>query len=85
MKATPWGAAALPYWPFEGHYLSLLTAEAAERTIAAGIPRTIIRNPFEGGGDHEEMLEQLIPAQRLWSFPDPLYRSSLDLPQLLRQ
>jgi len=77
---TPWGAAALPYWPFEGHYLSLLTAEVAERITGRGVERGFSMHPYEGGADHDELLEQLIPTQRLWSFPDPLYRSSLDLP-----
>jgi len=77
---TPWGAAILPYWPFEGHYLSLLTAEVAMRITGGDRGRPFATHPYEGGADHDELLEQLIPAQRLWSFPDPLYRSSLDSP-----
>ena len=78
---TPWGAATPPYWPFEGHYLSLLTAEVGARVVRGKEAREVIVHPFEGGVDHEVLLEQLIPSQRIWSFPDPLYRSSLDTPE----
>ncbi len=78
---TPWGAANPPHWPFEGHYLSLLTADAAMRIVGQRGAREVIVHPFEGGVDHEELLELLIPSQRIWSFPDRLYRSSLDTPE----
>lgn len=81
---TPWGAARPPHWPFEGHYLSDLT-EALARSAAA--PDTLLQigsHPFEGASDHVPLLERRIPAQRLWHFPDPFYRSSLDLPEHIR-
>ncbi len=75
---TPWGAARPPHWPFEGHYLSEFTEAVA---FTASLPDTLLHlrsHPFEGAADHVPALEQRVPAQRLWHFPDPLYQSSLD-------
>jgi hypothetical protein len=78
---TEWGAARPPHWPFRGHYLSELS-EAVARKAEIGWPDWKVgRNPFEGGSDHDYLLEMLIPAQRLWNFPDPYYRSSMDTPE----
>ncbi len=77
---TEWGAARPPHWPFRGHYLSELS-EAVARNAGTRWPEWKVgRNPFEGGSDHDYLLEMLIPAQRLWNFPDPYYRSSMDTP-----
>lgn len=77
---TPQGASIPPYWPFEGHYLSDFTEETAV-SIAEGRGEWEIGiHPYEGRSDHEYMLMQRIPAQKIWQFPDPLYRSSLDTP-----
>ncbi|MFO7769559.1 MAG: hypothetical protein R6W82_11475 [bacterium] len=74
---TPWGPSRPPHWPFDGHYLSEYSGLVVRRTLPAegwswGF------NPYEGGADHMDFLEERVPAQRLWHFPDPLYRSSLD-------
>ena len=79
-RHTQWGATMPPHWPFRGHYLSELS-EAVARKADTGRPQWKVgRNPFEGGSDHDNFLEMLIPAQRLWNFPDPYYRSSMDTP-----
>lgn len=77
---TPWGAARPPGWPFTGHYISEFTGEIIGCIIADELNVGRGSNPYEGRADHEFLLEQNIPAQRLWCFPDPLYRSSLDTP-----
>jgi hypothetical protein len=79
---TPWGAGRPPVWPFAGHYLSELTgmiAGAVRPMSTEGDTVHWAGHPFEGGADHVPLLERLVPAQRLWHFPYPLYRSSLDL------
>ncbi len=80
---TPWGAAPPPYWPFEGHYLSELTAEVGRSLDGSSPDGRIGTTPYEGGSEHTSLLEAGIPAQRIWSFPDPLYRSQLDTPDHL--
>lgn len=77
---TEWGAARPPHWPFRGHYLSELSEAVAQKADMWWPQWKVGRNPFEGGSDHDYMLEMLIPAQRLWNFPDPYYRSSMDTP-----
>ena len=77
---TPWGAARPPVWPFEGHYLSEMTEVIAGSIPADGLHMDAGSNPYEGGADHDLFLDHLIPAQRIWNFPDPFYRSSLDTP-----
>jgi hypothetical protein len=76
---TPWGAAPPPHWPFEGHYLSDLTLAIARQVAPPELQWSVDSHPYEGGADHSVLLEDRIPAQRLWHFPDPLYRSSLDV------
>ncbi len=78
---TAWGAAQPPHWPFEGHYISELTEEIAQGAAGESSSWRVGSNPYEGAADHEFLLELLIPAQRMWNFPDPLYRSSLDRPE----
>ena len=77
---TEWGAARPPHWPFRGHYLSELSEAVAQKAGMGRPDWKVGHNPFEGGSDHDYMLEMLIPAQRLWNFPDPFYRSSMDTP-----
>ena len=77
---TEWGAARPPHWPFRGHYLSELSEAVAQKADMGWPEWKVGHNPFEGGSDHDYMLEMLIPAQRLWNFPDPYYRSSMDTP-----
>ena len=80
---TPWGAAPPPFWPYPGHYLSILTGEIA-RNLDAGPSGTRPGfTPYEGGSEHTTLLEAGLPAQRLWYFPDPLYRTQLDTPDHL--
>ena len=76
---TPWGAAPPPHWPFEGHYLSDLTLAIARQVAPLESSWSVDSHPYEGGADHSVLLEDRIPAQRLWHFPDPLYRSSHDV------
>jgi len=76
---TPLGAGRPP-WPFPGHYLSAYTSAVLRAAAPPDRAPRVGEVPFEGGGDHVQFLEASIPAQRLWSFPDPFYRSSLDLP-----
>ncbi|MCK4771594.1 MAG: hypothetical protein KAT18_01635 [Candidatus Latescibacteria bacterium] len=77
---TPWGAARPPHWPFAGHYLSELSEAVAGPAGARWPMWKVGSNPYEGGADHDFLLELLIPAQRLWNFPDPFYHSSMDTP-----
>jgi|GEM_PF-1329278 len=76
---TPWGAAPPP-WPCPGHYLSLFTGELARTLAEQHDGWTSAETPYEGGSEHTVLLEAGLPAQRLWYFPDPLYRSQLDTP-----
>lgn len=77
---TPWGASRPPYWPFEGHYISDFTEETALSIAEDRGGWEVGVHPYEGRSDHEYLLELRIPAQRIWQFPDPLYRTSLDTP-----
>ncbi len=81
-RHTPLGAARPP-WPFPGDYLSPFTEAVLREVADRDSSWTVGSNPYEGGADHGTLLELGIPAQRIWSFPDPRYRSSLDRPDHL--
>jgi hypothetical protein len=81
-RHTPLGAARPP-WPFPGDYLSPFTRAVLGEVAARDSSWTVGSNPYEGGADHSTLLESGIPAQRIWSFPDPRYHSNLDCPDHL--
>jgi hypothetical protein len=78
-RHTPLGAARPP-WPFPGDSLSPFTRAVLGEVAARDSSWTVGSNPYEGGADHSTLLELGIPAQRIWSFPDPRYHSNLDCP-----
>lgn len=74
---SEWGAEAISKDRLRPHYLNdVVLGRALERAATNGW--IVNTNPFEGGSDHETLLDADIPALLLWHFTDKYYHTDLD-------
>ncbi len=78
-RRSGWGFRSLGATPPPGHYFNALMWFFVENQGRRTNWR-VFQNPFEGGSDHDELLERGIPTVLSWYYDDPFLSTNLDTP-----
>lgn len=77
-RHTEWGAGEAKESDLRGHFLPDLALACAQAVAASEPTFHPTTNPFEGGSDHQPLLDRGIPAVLFWHFTDPAYHTNRD-------